>query len=49
VSSETATNELAVSVAYERTGAYFEAIAEPEEALAVFCHPCAHAAFRVGR
>jgi hypothetical protein len=40
------TNELTVSVSDERTGAYFELAAEPAEALAVFYHPYAHAAFR---
>jgi hypothetical protein len=40
-----ATNELTVSVSDERTGAYFELNAEPDEALAVFYHPYAHAAF----
>jgi hypothetical protein len=41
-----ATNELTVSVSDERTGAYFELDAEPDEALDVFYHPYAHAAFR---
>jgi hypothetical protein len=41
-----ATNELTVSVSDERTGAYFELAAEPGEALAVFYHPYAHAAYR---
>jgi hypothetical protein len=41
-----ATNELTVSVSDERTGAYFELDAEPDEALDVFHHPYAHAAFR---
>jgi hypothetical protein len=40
------TNELTVSVSDERTGAYFELDAEPDEALAVFYHPYAHAAHR---
>jgi hypothetical protein len=40
------TNELTVSVSDERTGAYFELAAEPDQALAVFYHPYAHAAFR---
>jgi hypothetical protein len=40
------TNELTVSVSDERTGAYFELAAEPDEALAVFYHPYAHAAYR---
>jgi hypothetical protein len=39
-------NELTVSVSDERTGAYFELAAEPDQALAVFYHPYAHAAFR---
>jgi hypothetical protein len=41
-----ATNELTVSVSDDRTGAYFELDAEPDEALDVFYHPYAHAAFR---
>jgi hypothetical protein len=41
-----ATNDLTVSVSDERTGAYFELAAEPDQALAVFYHPYAHAAFR---
>jgi hypothetical protein len=41
-----ATNELTVSVSDERTGAYFELAAEPDEALDVFYHPYAHAAHR---
>jgi hypothetical protein len=41
-----ATNELRVSVSDERTGAYFELDAEPDEALDVFYHPYAHAAHR---
>jgi hypothetical protein len=40
------TNELTVSVSDERTGAYFELAADPDEALDVFYHPYAHAAFR---
>jgi hypothetical protein len=40
-----ATNELTVSVSDERTGAYFELAAAPDQALAVFYHPYAHAAF----
>jgi hypothetical protein len=40
-----ATNELTVSVSDERTGAYFELDAAPDEALDVFYHPYAHAAF----
>jgi hypothetical protein len=38
--------ELTVSVSDERSGAYFELAAEPDEALDVFNHPYAHAAFR---
>jgi hypothetical protein len=41
-----ATNELTVSVSDERTGAYFELAADPDEALDVFYHPYAHAAYR---
>jgi hypothetical protein len=41
-----ATDELTVSVSDERTGAYFEFAAAPDEALDVFYHPYAHAAFR---
>jgi hypothetical protein len=41
-----ATNDLTVSVSDQRTGAYFELAAEPDQALAVFYHPFAHAAFR---
>jgi hypothetical protein len=40
------THELTVNVSDERTGAYFELDAEPHEALDVFNHPYAHAAFR---
>jgi hypothetical protein len=40
------TNELTVSVSDERTGAYFELVAEPDQALDVFNHPYSHAAFR---
>jgi hypothetical protein len=40
------TNDLTVSVSDERTGAYFELAARPHEALDVFHHPYAHAAFR---
>jgi hypothetical protein len=43
---DAATNELTVTVSDERTGAYFELDAEPDEALAVFYHPYAHAAYR---
>jgi hypothetical protein len=38
-------NELVVTVSDKRTGAYFEVPAEPHEALDVFNHPYAHAAF----
>jgi hypothetical protein len=38
--------ELTVSVSDERSGAYFELAAEPDQALDVFNHPYAHAAFR---
>jgi len=40
------TNDLLVSVSDEGSGAYFELQAEPDEALDVFYHPYAHAAFR---
>jgi hypothetical protein len=40
------TDELTVAVSDERTGSYFELAAEPHEALDVFNHPYAHAAFR---
>ena len=40
------TGELMVTVSDARTGAYFELSAEPEEALDVFAHPYAHAAYR---
>jgi len=39
-----AANELTVSVSDERSRAYFELAAEPDEALAVFYHPYAYAA-----
>jgi hypothetical protein len=39
------TNGLTVSVSDERSGAYFELAADPREALDVFYHPYAHAAF----
>ena len=39
-------DELLVSVSDARTGAYFELPAGPDEALDVFNHPYAHAAFR---
>jgi len=41
-----ATDELTVTVADERNGAYFELAAAPHEPLDVFNHPYAHAAFR---
>jgi hypothetical protein len=40
------TNELTVAVSDARSGAYFELAARPDEALDVFEHPYAHAAFR---
>jgi hypothetical protein len=40
------TDELLVSVSDERSGAYFELAAGPDQALDVFNHPYAHAAFR---
>jgi hypothetical protein len=40
------TSELTVSVSDVRSGAYFELAAAPEDALDVFHHPYAHAAFR---
>ena len=40
------TDELIVSVSDARTGAYFELSADPAQALDVFNHPYAHAAFR---
>jgi hypothetical protein len=39
-------NELTVSVSDQRTGAHFELEAEPDNALDVFHHPYAYAAFR---
>jgi hypothetical protein len=39
------TDELTVSVSDNRSGAYFELTADPGEALDVFHHPYAHAAF----
>jgi hypothetical protein len=39
-------DELAVAVSDARSGAYFELPAAPHEALDVFNHPYAHAAFR---
>ena len=40
------TDELLVSVSDERRGAYFELAARRDQALDVFNHPYAHAAFR---
>jgi hypothetical protein len=40
------TDDLTVSVSDERSGAYFELAAAPDQALDVFNHPYAHAAFR---
>ena len=40
------TDELLVSVSDDRGGGYFELAARPEQALDVFNHPYAHAAFR---
>lgn len=40
------TEELLVSVSDEGNGAYFELHAGPDQALDVFYHPYAHAAFR---
>jgi hypothetical protein len=40
------TDKLAVAVSDARSGAYFELAAAPHEALDVFNHPYAHAAFR---
>jgi hypothetical protein len=40
------TDELTVTVSDERNGAYFELFAEPHQALDVFDHPYAHAAFQ---
>ena len=40
------TDELLVSVSDERSGDYFELTAGPDQALDVFNHPYAHAAFR---
>ena len=41
-----ATDELTVTVSDVRNGAYFELVAEPHQALDVFNHPYAHAAFQ---
>jgi hypothetical protein len=40
------TDELTVTISDERSGAYFELAAAPDQALDVFNHPFAHAAFR---
>jgi hypothetical protein len=40
------TDELAVTVSDERSGACFELTAAPDQAFDVFNHPYAHAAFR---
>jgi hypothetical protein len=40
------TEELTISVSDERSGAYFELAAASNEALDIFNHPYAHAAFR---
>ena len=40
------TGELIVCVSDERSGSYFELAAEPENALDVYDHPYAYAAFR---
>ena len=40
------TNELTVGVSDRRNGDYFELAAAPDQALDVFKHPYAHAAFR---
>jgi hypothetical protein len=40
------TGELTVTVSDQYTGAYFELAAAPDQALDVFNHPFAHAAFR---
>jgi hypothetical protein len=40
------TDELTVTVSDERNGAYFELAADPHQALDVFNHPYAHAAFQ---
>ena len=40
------TDQLTVTVSDERNASYFELAAEPHEALDVFNHPFAHAAFR---
>ena len=40
------TDDLTVAVSDEHSGAYFELAAAPNQALDVFNHPYAHAAFR---
>jgi hypothetical protein len=40
------TDELTVTVSDERVGTYFELAAQPHDALDVFAHPYAHAAFQ---
>jgi hypothetical protein len=40
------TDDLTITVSDERRGAYFELAAAPDQALDVFNHPYAHAAFR---
>jgi hypothetical protein len=40
------TDELTVTVSDERTGAYYELAADPDQALDVFNHPYAYAASR---
>ena len=40
------TDELTVTVSDERSGVYFELAAQPHQALDVFDHPYAHAAFQ---
>ena len=41
-----ATDELTVTVLDERNGVHFELAVEPHQALDVFNHPYAHAAFQ---
>jgi hypothetical protein len=41
-----ATDQLTVCVSNDRSGSYFELDAKPDEALDVFFHPYAYAAFR---
>jgi hypothetical protein len=43
---EERTDELTIAVSDERSGSYFELAAAPDQALDVFNHPYAHAAFR---